>query len=262
MDVWLPEGATPLAPSPAVVFVHGGGWQAGDRSEVGPKVRPLLDAGLAVASVDYRLSGEAPFPAAVDDVRDAVRHLRGHGRHHGIDPDRIALWGESAGANIALVIGALGDRVAPWDTGPRTGAGKVSSAVTAVVDWYGPTDFLRMDAHAAEAGCGPTHHSADDSPESRYLGAPLRTLPAALVEQAGPLPFVRSATELPVFAIAHGTADCTVAPPQSGLLIDTLRAAGVEPWVTWLDGAGHSDPRFDAEVLGPTVEWLAEVLAR
>jgi acetyl esterase/lipase len=262
MDVWLPDAAAPDAPVPAVVFVHGGGWQAGDRSEAGPKVRPLLDAGLAVATVDYRLSGEAPFPAAVDDVRDAVRHLRSHGAHHGIDPDRLALWGESAGANIATVVGALGDRVAPWDAGPRTGAAKVSSAVSAVVDWYGPTDFLLMDDHSTDIGCTPTSHLADDSPESRYLGFPLRTTPPELVAQAGPLPYVASAARLPAFAIGHGTGDCTVAPGQARLLVEALRAAGAEPWVTWLDGAGHSDPRFDAELLAPTVRWLAQVLAR
>ena len=109
--------------------------------------------------------------------------------------------------------------------------------------------------------------AADDSPESRYVGAPVRSAPD-LAALAGPLPHLAARTSgaedppLPAVAIAHGTADCTVAPGQSQLLVDALRACGVEPWVTWLDGAEHSDPRFDAELLAPTIDWLTRVLAR
>lgn len=264
LDLWLPDA--PTAPVPLVVFVHGGGWYYGSRDMVAPKVGPLLTAGFAVASIDYRLSGEAPFPAAVDDARAAVGHLRRHAAEAGIDPDRIALWGESAGANIACVVGALSGRAAPWDA-TSSDALDPTPPVAAVVDWFGPTDFRTMDDHAAEIGCAPSAHAADDSPESRYVGAPVRSAPD-LAALAGPLPHLAARTSgaedppLPAVAIAHGTADCTVAPGQSQLLVDALRACGVEPWVTWLDGAEHSDPRFDAELLAPTIDWLTRVLAR
>jgi acetyl esterase/lipase len=270
LDLWLPDA--PTGPAPVVVFVHGGGWYYGSREMVAPKVAALLAAGFAVASIDYRMSGEAPFPAAVDDTRAAVGHLRRHAAEARLDPDRIVLWGESAGANIACVVGALSGRLAPWDDPAAPDAPGPTPPVAAVVDWFGPTDFLAMDDHAAEIGCAPSSHSADDSPESRYVGSPVRTAPD-LAALAGPLPHLAAdgvadgvggdgTPPLPAVAIAHGTADCTVAPGQSHLLVDALRARGVEPWVTWLEGAGHSDPRFDAELLAPTVDWLSEVLAR
>lgn len=255
LDLWLPAGSR--GPAPLVVFVHGGGWAEGSRTEAAPKVPALLTAGFAVASVDYRLSGEAPFPAAVDDVAAAVRFLGARAATFGLDPARVALWGESAGANVALVVGTLGGQVPPW------GPGGAFPAVAAVVDWFGPTDLAAMDDHAAEIGCETSSHSADDSPESRYLGTPLRSAPE-LARRAGPLPhLVRvPAAGLPAVAIGHGTADRTVAPAQSRLLVEALQDRGVDPWVTWLEGAGHADPRFDAELLRPTVEWLARVLAQ
>ncbi|WP_402373072.1 alpha/beta hydrolase fold domain-containing protein [Isoptericola rhizosphaerae] len=268
LDLWLPDA--PTAPAPVVVFIHGGGWYYGSRDMVGPKVGPLLAAGFAVASIDYRMSGEAPFPAAVDDARAAVGHLRRHAAEAGLDPDRIVLWGESAGANIACVVGALSGRAAPWDSASPDAPGP-TPPVAAVVDWFGPTDFLAMDEQAAEIGCAPSSHSADDSPESRYVGSPVRTAPD-LAALAGPLPHLAAGADgaasgedappLPAVAIAHGTADCTVAPGQSRLLVEALRARGAEPWVTWLEGAEHSDPRFDAELLAPTIDWLCEVLGR
>ncbi|WP_402463335.1 alpha/beta hydrolase fold domain-containing protein [Isoptericola aurantiacus] len=264
LDLWLPADATTGPELPAVLFVHGGGWYYGSRTMAAPKVAPLVEAGFVVASLDYRLSAEAPFPAAVDDVSAAVRFLRSVPE---IDADRVVLWGESAGANIACVVGALAGRVAPWEVpdggAPEDGEPAVTPRVAAVVDWYGPTDLALMDSHAEEIGCAPSSHSADDSPESRYLGSPLRTAPD-LAAQAGPLVHLESAGEapLPAFAIAHGTADCTVAPGQAQLLVDALERRGESPWVTWLDGAEHSDTRFDAELLAPTIDWLREVLAR
>lgn len=261
LDVWLPEDAQDGPELPAVLFVHGGGWYYGSRTMAAPKVGPLLAGGFVVASLDYRLSGEAPFPAAVEDVIAAVRFLQGLPE---VDEHRVVLFGESAGANIACVVGALADQVPPW---PAAGSGHDDGTpvprVAAVVDWYGPTDFTLMDSHAAEIGCAPSTHSADDSPESRYVGSPLRTAPEAAA-QAGPLPHLATAGDapLPAFAIAHGTADCTVAPGQAELLVDALERRGDRPWVTWLEGAEHSDARFDAELLAPTIEWLREVLAR
>jgi RNA polymerase sigma factor (sigma-70 family) len=250
LDLWTPgaDGATPL-----VVFIHGGGWEQGSRTAVATKLRPLLDAGFAVAAVDYRLSGEQPFPAAVEDVAAAVRHLASLDV---VDADRVALWGESAGANIACVLGALSGRTAPWSP-----AGDVLPTVAAVVDWFGPTDLTRMDDQAAQIGCAPAGHGGDDSPESRYLGSPLRTSPD-LAALAGPLTHVASAdpVNIPAFAIAHGTADCVVAPGQSALLVEALQDRGCTPWTTWLDGADHGGVRFDAELMIPTVDWLQQVL--
>lgn len=255
LDLWLPEDAAAGTELPVVLFVHGGGWSSGSRTMAASKVRPLATAGFVVASLDYRLSGEAPFPAAVDDVIAAVRYLQALPE---VDARRVVLWGESAGANVACVVGALAGRAAPWLDG-----GDAVPRVAAVVDWYGPTDFTRMDEHVAAIDCAPSQHSADDSAESRYVGAPLRTAPERAA-QACPLVHVEAAGDepLPAFAVAHGTADCTVAPGQAQLLIDALQRRGDTPWVTWLEGAEHSDARFDTELLAPTVDWIGEVLAR
>jgi acetyl esterase/lipase len=108
LDLWAP--AQPRPSAPLVIFVHGGVFSAGDKHDVGPKVTPLLLAGYAVASIDYRLAPRATFPAAARDLRTAVRFLRSHAAQWRIDPDRFALWGESAGADLAALVAVVGDR--------------------------------------------------------------------------------------------------------------------------------------------------------
>lgn len=261
LDLWLPPSGP--RPAPLVVFVHGGAFAYGDASMAASKVDPLLRAGFAVAAVEYRLSGEALFPAAPQDVRAAVRYLRAHAAGYGVDPDAVALWGESAGGNLAALLGVTGDRVTVLDRDVGSAPATAPAPVQAVVDWYGPTDFLLMDAHAAAGPCRrPMRHDAPDSPESRYLGAPVQTVPD-LARQCDPVTHLAGRTAPPPpFRIAHGTADCLVPVQQSQRLAEALRAAGGTVELTLLEGVGHAAPDFDATLMDPTIAWLGDVLGR
>ncbi len=259
LDLWLPDRGSPALP--LVLFVHGGAFRGGDSSMVGPKVRPLLAAGFAVASLDYRLSGEARFPAAPRDVKAAVRFLRAHAGTYRLDPDAFAAWGESAGGNLVALLGVTGDQRTLLDD-DTLGHPEVSGAVHAVVDWFGPIDFLLMDIHAAAGPCHrPQVHDGPDSPESLYLGAPIQTVPGRAA-QADPITYVAGAAALPAFSIAHGTSDCLVPYQQSQLLADALRNAGADVDLTLLDGVGHAGPAFDGRLLEPTITWLAQLLCQ
>ena len=144
LDLWVPAGATP---PPLVVWIHGGAWLIGDRRYLPETLRPnqlfdeLLAAGLAVATIDYRLSHEAKFPAQLHDAKAAVRYLRTHADLLGIDTTRIGVWGESAGGHLAAMVGLTGQRP---DLEGNLGVLGPSSAVDVVVDWYGPADMERQ----------------------------------------------------------------------------------------------------------------------
>jgi acetyl esterase/lipase len=260
LDLWLPEDSGEAAP--LVIYIHGGAFKSGDKGMVGGKVQPLLDAGFAVASLNYRLSGEALFPAGAQDVKAAVRWLRANADTYGLDPDNFAAWGESAGGNLVSLIGTTGDQATVLDD-PELGNADVSSAVQAVIHWYGPTDFLQMDTQAAAGGgCeNPESHDPASSPESAWMGAPIQTVPET-VEQANPIAYIPAAGELPAFSIAHGDADCNVAYQQSQILADALADAGADYELTILPGASHADAQFDSTLLTPTIAWLDTVLNR
>jgi acetyl esterase/lipase len=258
LDLWVPDGTS--APSPLVVFIHGGGWVEGDRGAVASKRGDLLDAGFAVASIDYRLSDEARFPAAVQDAKAAVRWLRANAVELGVDPDRFASWGESAGGHLAAMVGVTGDQPTLFDD-PTLADADTSSAVQAVVDWFGPVDLLQMQAQARNDGvcADPYDHDADDSFESKWLGRSLQD-DVEVAELADPITYIPTAGVLPPFSIAHGDDDCIVDVDQSRLLAGALEAAGRRPQLLVLRGASHMDARFDAEVLDPTIDWLRQVL--
>jgi acetyl esterase/lipase len=259
LDIWIPADAT--APMPLVIYVHGGAFKMGNSSMAGGKVQPLLDAGFAVASVNYRLSGEALFPAAMKDVKAAVRFLRANADTYGYDPDRFAAWGESAGGNLVALLGTTTGQTTFLDD-PALGNADVSSDVQAVVDWFGPTDFSLMDTQAAEEGnkcTTPEEHDPASSPESAYIGAEIQTA-LDTVAQANPITYVQTATSLPPFSIAHGDNDCNVPYQQSEVLAEALTAGGHDVELTILTDAGHADARFDAELMAPTIAWLASTL--
>ncbi len=261
LDLWLPEGTD--EPAPLVVWIHGGAFKLGDKAMVGGTVQPLLDAGYAVASVNYRLSGEALFPAGPQDVKAAVRFLRANAEDYGLNPDQFAAWGGSAGGNLAALLGTTGDQDTVLDD-PALGNADTSSAVQAVVDWFGPTDFLQMDTQAAsgEGSCAsPEQHDPASSPESEYLGAPIQTVPDE-ADAANPITYVASAEELPPFQIAHGDADCNVPFQQSEILAEAIQDAGGEATLTILPGATHADPQFDATQVEPAVAFLDEAFGR
>ena len=144
LDLYLP--ADPIRrPIPVIVFLHGGGWSGGTRT-TGPDFRRYFARdGFAMASIEYRLTPSITFPANVEDVRTAVRWLKANAAAHGLDPDRICLWGTSAGGHLAAVAA-----LAPRGTFEGTDNLNHSSAVRCVLDAYGPTRFDVMDAQTEE----------------------------------------------------------------------------------------------------------------
>jgi len=231
LDLYLPAGD---GPHPVVVFLHGGGWRLGSRHLAGPAYRGqtptpferVAQAGIAVASVDYRLSGEAVFPAQLHDAKAAVRWLRARAGELGVDPDRIAAWGESAGAHLAALLGLVGDQAMEGDVG----VAGTSSAVSAVVAWYAPTDLAAV---AADLGVDP-HDPA--TREAQLLGAPAVDVPE-LAAQASPVTHV--SPDAPPFLLLHGAADRMIPCVQSERLYDALVEAGVEAELDIYEDADH-----------------------
>ncbi|NJN98038.1 MAG: alpha/beta hydrolase [Anaerolineales bacterium] len=241
LDLYVPSGAGPF---PVVVNIHGGGFKLGDKSMVDQALgKRLLDAGYAIASIDYRLSGEAQFPAAVLDAKSAVRFLRANAAQYKLNPDKIAAFGQSAGGNLASMLGTSGD-VAEFDD-PSLGNAGVSSRVQAVINWFGPTDFGQMDAQAKAQGCSASDqkHNEADSFESVYLGAAVPAVPE-LVQKANPITYISS--DDPPFLIQKGDQDCTVPVENTKMLADALTAAGLDVQYDLLVGVGHGDGWFTA----------------
>lgn len=227
LDLYLPdEGARPL---PLIVYIHGGAWRAGDKAH--PRALRTIAEGYAVASVGYRLSHEAIFPAQIHDCKAAVRWLRANAATYGLDPYRFAAWGESAGAHLAALLGVSAG--VPEIEG-TLGHPEQPSAVSAVCGWFGPSDFLRMNDIP-----GVQDHDAPDSPESQLIGAPIQTRPD-LVARANPITYVRRTA--PPFLLMHGTADRVVIPSQSELLHAALIEAGVSSTLILLGGLSHGFP--------------------
>ena len=222
LDLYLPATGTNL---PLIVWVHGGAWRAGNKAPC--PALPFLRQGYAVASINYRLSQEAVFPAQIQDCRAAIRWLRAHAREHGIDPDRIGVWGSSAGGHLVALLGTAG-QMKEFDTGEYL---NVSSRVQAVCDWFGPTDFTRMSKFP-----GTMDHDAADSPESLLLGGPVQKN-RDKAARANPVTYVTK--DDPPFLIMHGDKDPLVPLNQSELLADALKKAGVEVTFHVVQGAGH-----------------------
>jgi len=229
LDLCLPAKRT--APVPVIVWVHGGGWRNG-RKNAGSRARGMLDRGYAVVDVGYRLSGEAIFPAQVEDCKAAVRWIRANATKYGFDPNRIGAWGSSAGGHLVAFLGTSGD-AKEFDT--ETNA-QYSSRVQAVCDWFGPTDFLQMDEHMIESG--RLIHNQPGSPESLLVGGPIQKEPyKSLVHKANPIKYVTE--DDPPFFIMHGDKDKLVPLHQSELLLDALKKAKVPASLYVVRGGGH-----------------------
>lgn len=252
LDLYLPEGTGPF---PLVIYVHGGAFKAGDKNMVGTDGNAFLAAGYAVASINYRLTGEAIFPAQIQDAKTAVRFLRANAEKYNLNPDKFVAWGASAGGNIVAMLGTTGD-VAELE-GAELGNADVSSRVQAVIDWFGPTDFALMDAQFAAGNvcdASAQSHDAADSPESLLVGGALAEK-ADVVKAANPITYVTP--DDPPFFIQHGLKDCNVPPAQSQILADALIAAiGADKVsLSFFPEAGHGGSEFS------TAENFAKIMA-
>ncbi|MFC5791635.1 alpha/beta hydrolase fold domain-containing protein [Agromyces tardus] len=234
MDLRTPDAAG----APVVVFLHGGGWLRGSRKVFTPGIGVaqsfdrIVAAGFAVASCEYRLSGEARFPSQLDDVDAAIDWLREHGSEYGADASRLVLWGVSAGATLAALTGLRRDDV------------------RGVVDWFGPADLVAL----AELDTG---EPAEATREARWLGAPAAQLPDAARAAS---PALQAHAGAPAFHIAHGTADDLVPFAQSEVLAEALRAVGVDVEFHPVPGGGHFWQGVDDT--GPLFDRALDFVAR
>jgi acetyl esterase/lipase len=225
LDLYRPQAAMP---TPLVIWIHGGGWKSGSKAGGGPAVVQLLQRGYAVASVEYRLSGEAIFPAAIADCKAAVSFLRLHAEKYNLDPKRFGVWGSSAGGHLVSLLGTTND-VDDFDIHPVTR--KASSNVQAVCNWFGPSDFLRMNDFP-----GKIDHDRGDSPESLLIGVPIQKDPKK-VQRANPATYASAGD--PPFLHLHGDKDQLVPFNQSEILHEALKASGVETTLYKVVGGGH-----------------------
>jgi acetyl esterase/lipase len=241
LDIRLPAGAED-APAgkryPLVVFVHGGGWSAGDKGS-GP-YRPLIRQGFAIASINYRLSGEASWPAQIYDCKAAIRWLRANGAKYHLDTKKIGVWGTSAGGHLVALLGTTnGVKSLEGNEGNL----KQSSEVQAVCDWFGPTDFVLMENRA----------KAPQQGIIKFLGG----TNLELAKAASPMTYVSS--KAPPFLIIHGDQDPLVPLAQSQIFNDALKKAGVDTTLRVVEGGGHGKS-FTAAETAAVIEFFKQQL--
>jgi acetyl esterase/lipase len=212
----------PASLMPAIIYIHGGAWMHGDRTV--NRNEFLAAHGFFTISIDYRSSYQAVFPAQLEDAKAAVRWLRSHAAQYQIDPQRIGIWGHSAGAHLAALVGTCGhlptiaEPIAPTEP---------SSQVQAVATLACPTDFLQMGGW----------HEAADSPEAQLVGGPIRQR-VAMVQMANPITYVQA--HAPPFLLIHGEQDEIVPNAQSELLAQALQTTGNAVTLIVIPEAGHN----------------------
>jgi len=224
LDIYVPEKAE--GKLPLIVWIHGGAWKGGDKGNC-PAMR-FLSKGYVVASINYRLSQEAVFPAQIEDCKAAIRWLRANADKYHIDPNCIGVWGSSAGGHLVALLGTSGD---VKELEGKEGNLDRSSRVQAVCDFFGPTDFTKMSAFPTKM-----EHDAANSPESQLIGGPIQENKDKAA-RADPITYVTK--DDPPFLIMHGDKDPLVPHNQSELLHEALKKAGVDVTFHTVPGAGH-----------------------
>jgi acetyl esterase/lipase len=242
-DLFLPEGVD--VPVPVVIWIHGGGWRFGNRHLAPDLTRFFARRGFGMVAIDYRLSTQARFPAQIEDVKTAIRWVRSVAPAYSLDASRVGLLGSSAGGHLAALAGLTHRGAFEPPDGPYADQ---PSSVQAVVDAYGPTDFLQIDSHRLPDDTrsddpetlllppGVTRSAQPDSFESLLLGAPIETCPDR-VREANPVSYAGPGA--PPVLILHGTSDTTVPAHQSELLYDALAAYDNDVTLAVIDGLGH-----------------------
>ena len=224
LDLYLPEKVA--RPLPIIVWVHGGAWQAG--SKEGCPIVWLAAKGYAVAGINYRLSQHAIFPAQIQDCKAAIRFLRANAKQYQLDPNHVGAGGDSAGGHLVSLLGTTAHVKEFEGDGGNLDQ---SSRVQAVLDFYGPSDFVALGIHERSAV----------EPLSALLGG-LVSKNEAKARWASPLTYVGK--DSAPFLILQGDQDKIVAASHSQRLADALKAAGVEVHLEMLHGSGHGGPEF------------------
>lgn len=258
LDIYFPK--VKKEKYPVIVFVHGGAWISGDKREnFSLPILRGLEEGYAVASVNYRLSTEATFPAAVEDVKASIRFLRANAEKYNLDADHITIFGRSSGAGLATLVGTTSGTT-KFDN-PKLGNEDVSSAVNAVVAWFPPVNLLTLDKELHNLGIRPQLrgaavedntqpvaeevHGAADSPASLYLGKKVSEVPE-LAKENNPITYITE--NVPHFFIEHGTSDNVVPYTQSVTFAEKLKEKSknkVE--IELIIGAKHGGPGFTTQ---------------
>ena len=236
MDVIAPKNRMNHPACPVVVWICGGAYRVVNRSVWLPEMLRFARAGYVVASIEYRTSNEAVFPAQLIDVKSAVRFLRAHAKEFCADPDRIYAMGESAGGTMASLLGVTGGQK-EFDQGEYP---EQSSAVQGVVDYYGVVDL--SGASAERDRMSAAANQSNDVPYfafEEFLGAGYGKAEA---EKASAIRYISEQT--PPFMILHGTEDTVVPMAQSDALYDALQKKGVPCEFTVVEGAAHGDDLF------------------
>jgi len=249
LDIYLPENK-PEKPLPLIVWIHGGAWRAGSQER--PNGIALLREGCALASINYRLSDEAIFPAQIVDCKAAIRFLRAKAEDFGVDPSRIGVFGSRAGGHLVALLGVAADKK-DWEVGENLNQ---SSQVQAVCDWFGPTNLLTMAAQSRPDS--RIQHDAPDSPESLLIGA---TVPDSLdkANAASPLSYI-TADDAPML-VMHGDADPVVPVQQSETFHAALEKAGVKSKLHLVKGGGHGQGFQTPEVEKMVRDFFVETLS-
>ncbi|MFC1920933.1 alpha/beta hydrolase fold domain-containing protein [Chloroflexota bacterium] len=242
LDIYVPE--IPVAqPMPVIVFIHGGGWQNGDKYP--GKVETLAKRGFLGISINYRLSGVAPFPAAVEDCKCAIRWVKAHAEEYDIDPDKIGVWGSSAGGHLVMMLGCA-DETAGLEG--NSGWAAYSSRVQAVCSWFGPSDFTIMGRYGTR-----TEFSA----EAKFLGGTMEEIPDIYVKAS---PITHVSVDDPPLLMIHGDKDFVVTLRQSEVMLEAYRQAGLDATLITVKGAGHGFQQITESPIEPSIQEIEQAV--
>ncbi|MBA3607108.1 MAG: alpha/beta hydrolase [Chthoniobacterales bacterium] len=235
IDLYLPKNVS--GQPPMILCIHGGGWSRGNKRNCSGVM--MVKEGYAVASVQYRLTDEAAFPAQIEDCKAAVRWLRANAVKYNFDADRIGVWGHSSGAHLAALLGTSAGVSSLEGSGDNL---QYSSRVQAVCEISGPADIVRMyqEVAASSSGRAPEAKSVIEA----LIGGPMEKKKANAIA-ASPMTYISK--DDPPFLIIHGDEDSTVPVNQSQLFAAALKTAGLEVTLDIAVGRGHGagGPRFE-----------------
>ena len=247
LDLYFPEKFK--KPLPVVMWIHGGAWRKGSKENAGMALQARSLGECAVVSVGYRLTQEAQWPAQIHDCKAALRWVRANAEKHGLDADRIAVWGASAGGHLVAMLGTTqNEEYYDGKLGPHVGT---KTDVKCVVNYFGPTDFVKMNSQGSAM-----NHDAPDSPEGQLLGGKVSELtPKAKKASPG---YQVTKDDAPILTV-HGTKDRLVPYEQGKVFDEVLDKAGVDSILLTVEGGGHGQG-FGNEVRKTVREFLSQQL--
>ncbi|MEM8999045.1 MAG: alpha/beta hydrolase [Bacteroidota bacterium] len=256
MDIFIPDGD---GPSPTVILIHGGGFKTGDKKSENDLAKALVSNGFVAIAVNYRLSGEAVFPAAVHDVKAAIRFIRANAKKYVVDPDKIATWGASAGGHLSAMMGtSAGDGFLDGIVGDHNNE---SAQIQACINWFGPINFATMIDDARQLGFDDRFNVTI---ESAYLGADATDpINMALVQRSNPTNYIDETD--PPFYVQAGSKDPLIPYLQSQNFADTLRKVLGDGKVNYelIENAKHGGSKFtDQENVAKIISFLDKHLKK